>query len=87
MERFWPNTPAASAKNSLNVAIYTIRKYFDAYFEDFNLILLEKENYYINSELDIHSDIKQFLKFWEKGRSIEMTEGAQIIYGAYNKAL
>ncbi|MEL6658714.1 MAG: BTAD domain-containing putative transcriptional regulator [Bacteroidota bacterium] len=87
MEQFWPNTPAASAKNSLNVAIYTIRKHFDAYFEDFNLILLEKENYYINSELDIRSDVEQFLKFWEKGRSIEMTEGAEIAYGAYNKAL
>ena len=87
MDKFWPNTPAASAKNSVNVAIYMIRKHIYSHFEDFDLIQLEKENYYINSELDIRSDVEQFLKFWEKGRSIEMTEGAEIAYGAYNKAL
>jgi len=87
MQKFWPDKPPVSSRNSVNVAIYVIRKHLYEHFENFDLIQLEKENYYINSELDIRSDVEQFLKFWEKGRSIEISEGAEIAYGAYNKAL
>ena len=87
MDKFWSEVSQSSARNSLNVAICSIRKTFATYFENQELILFENDCYCINPELEILSDVEQFNYFWKKGKAIEGSQGLKNALGAYNKAL
>ena len=87
MELFWGDFAPASARNSLNVAISTIRKCLSKILEGRSTIVFENECYSINSELAILTDVEQFNYFWDKGKAIESSQGLEHALGAYNKAL
>ncbi len=87
MDKFWGEVSPVSARNSLYVAICNIRKYFTAFFQNQEVILLENDCYAINSELEILTDFDQFNFAYEKGKSIENLQGLKHALGAYNKAL
>ncbi len=87
MALFWGERSPSSANNSLNVAIYTIRKHFQSVFPEQEIILYRNDSYVINPELDISSDSGLFMDYWQKARSIEVSQGLEAAIGVYNKAL
>lgn len=87
MEKFWGDNAPSSARNSLNVAIHAIRKHFQKIMPEHEILLHKNEYYSVNSELDITSDVQQFLGYWQKGRATENSQGLEHALGAYNKAV
>jgi DNA-binding SARP family transcriptional activator len=87
MAQFWGNNTPSSARNSLNVAIHAIRKHFDKICPHQELILYNRETYVLNPELDILTDVEQFVHYWQRGRDIEARQGLESAMGAFNKAV
>ena len=87
MELFWGDVAPSSARNSLNVAISTLRKNLDVLLAGRNTIIYENECYSINPELAILTDVEQFNYFWDKGKAIESSQGLEHALGAYDRAL
>jgi DNA-binding SARP family transcriptional activator len=87
MAQFWGDNTPSSARNSLNVAIHTIRKHFHKICPHQEIILYHRETYVLNPELDILTDIDQFIHYWQWGREIEARQGLNSAMGAYNKAV
>lgn len=92
MEAFWPNIPAESSRNSLNVALSQIRRYLRPYLKNTDFILYKNEGYILNPELTISSDISQFDSLCKSGqqafetnqleRAIQYMEQARLFYQA-----
>jgi DNA-binding SARP family transcriptional activator len=59
MDLFWPEADPASARNSLNVAFYTIRKALRTVM-DFPVVLFVDGAYGLNPEMDIWIDVEEF---------------------------
>lgn len=87
IDRFWGDFSNASAKNSLNVAICSIRKDLAKVLPEQEVILFERESYCINPQLEIVTDVEKFTYFWKKGRAIEEAQGLSNALHAYNKAI
>ena len=87
MERFWGETSPSSARNSLNVAIHTIRKHFTKTLPQQDLLIYKNECYSINTDLDIRTDVEQFAAYFQKGSIMEQNQGLEHALGAYNKAV
>lgn len=87
MDKFWSDVTPSSARNSLNVAICSIRKTLAQVWPNQEIILYNNENYCINPDLEVVTDIERFIYFWKKGRTIESTQGLADALGAYNKAM
>lgn len=87
MEKFWGDSSPSSARNSLNVAIYAIRKHFQRYALNQEIIILENNCYSINPTLDIYTDVEQFRQLCKKGRATELSQGFESALVIYQKAL
>lgn len=87
MEKFWGDSSPSSARNSLNVAIYAIRKHFQRYALNQEIIILENNCYSINPALDIYTDVEQFRQLCQKGRATEVSQGFEAALVIYQKAL
>lgn len=87
IDKFWSDFSSASAKNSLNVAICSIRKDLAKVLKDQEVILFENESYCINPQLEIITDVEKFTYMWRKGRVIEEAQGLSSALHAYNKAV
>jgi DNA-binding SARP family transcriptional activator len=87
MDQFWRDHTTSSAKNSLNVAIYSIRKNLSKIFKDEDVIIYDQESYGLNPELKIITDTEKFMHFWKKGSRIETTQGIEKALSTYNTAL
>ncbi len=59
MDLFWPEADPASARNSLNVAFYNIRKALRS-VTDFPIILFNDGAYGLNPEIEIWIDVEEF---------------------------
>lgn len=87
MDKFWRDFAPSSARNSLNVAICSIRKNLSETFKSQDIILYESESYGINPELKIVTDTDRFLYYWKKGNAIESSKGIAQALDTYNIAL
>lgn len=87
IDKFWADFSTASARNSLNVAICSIRKDLAKVLKDQEVILFENESYCINPQLEIITDVEKFTYMWKKGRAIEGAQGLGSALHAYNKAV
>ena len=86
MGKFWGDNAPSSARNSLNVAIHTIRKQFQEILPEQDVLIYQNQYYSINSNLDIITDVELFMQYWQKGNRIEKEQGLENALGAYNKA-
>lgn len=59
MDLFWPEADPASARNSLNVAFYNIRKALRS-VTDFPIILFNDGAYGLNPEIGVWIDVEEF---------------------------
>ena len=68
MDKFWPDVAPDSARNSLNVAVHSIRKAFQDSQILEKLILFKDDCYFINPEMHLISDVSQFKDLWYQAR-------------------
>lgn len=86
LSRFWEYTSPSSARKSLNVAIHTLRQHLQECLPDMEFIQYYNDNYLANPELDIITDVDQFLSYWHKGRAIEASHGPKEALEYYTAA-
>ncbi len=60
MEIFWPNHSSESARNNLNVAIYSLRQSLKNILADTSIVLFKDGCYQINPQIDLWVDAIQF---------------------------
>ena len=87
MERFWPNVSPESARNSLNVAVHSIRKAIPGSRISEKLILFKDDCYFINPEIEVVSDVSQFKDLWYQARIYEQQDDISKAMHAYKAAL
>lgn len=86
MEKFWPDTAGSCARNSLNVAIHSIRKAFQKVDEGRDCIVYKNERYGFCESLRIATDVDHFKSYWNHGRSKEQIQGIEAAILTYQKA-
>ena len=87
MEQFWSDFTPSSAKNSLNVAICSLRKNLSKTFPGQEVIVYDQQSYGINPELKIITDTEKFIHCWKKGNAIESSQGLAPALEIYNSAV
>lgn len=70
MERFWPNAEPHAARNSLNVAIYSLRRAFSR-VNPSSVVLFQDDCYLLNPELEVWIDHKAFTAHLTAGQDLE----------------
>jgi len=86
MEKFWPCSSADSARNSLNVAIHSLRRWFGESLGKSEVICYEDECYYFHPGLKIFLDTEEFNRLWRQGQMIEREKGYAEALPAYEAA-
>lgn len=66
MELFWPDSTPDAARNSLNVAIYGLRKVLRQADPNFSYIIYQNTSYCINPKVEFWLDCDDFLKHYER---------------------
>ena len=68
MDRFWPDSSPDSARNNLNVAMYTMRQNLRKVLPDIQLILFQNSCYLINPDIEVWFDVDVFRQRLRQGR-------------------
>ena len=71
MDLFWPDATPKAARRNLHQAIYSLRQLFRGEQKDFQHIRFENDRYFLNPEIDIWLDFKEFEQHVKTGRSLE----------------
>ena len=66
MALFWPDSEPDAARNSLNVAIYGIRKSLRQADPEFSYVLYRETSYCINPAVDLWLDTEEFLRGYRR---------------------
>ena len=86
IEGFWPDSNEEAARNCLNVAICSVRRYWRDNGEQ-NLKICFRENaYHLHLPVSYHNDVAHFLKLWERAKSLERTGRMDEALNAYRQA-
>jgi len=72
MELFWPNHSSESARNNLNVAIYSLRQSLKKILTDTSFVLFKEGCYQINPKIKIWVDATQFCIHLNKASKLEL---------------
>ncbi|MEL6256480.1 MAG: BTAD domain-containing putative transcriptional regulator, partial [Bacteroidota bacterium] len=86
METFWPKVATSSSRNSLNVALHGIRKSFEKFSPDSDILIYKNGAYSLNPEWEITVDVKSFINHWKRGQSMETSTGIVSAISCYEKA-
>jgi DNA-binding SARP family transcriptional activator len=86
MDTFWPKTNPDSARNSLNVALHSIRRVLQAASPASEFIIFKDECYYLNPQVEIWSDVDDFRKIWRNAQNIELNKGLSSAVSEYERA-
>jgi DNA-binding SARP family transcriptional activator len=77
MDVFWPKSMRESARNSLNVAIHGLRKRFQQLDPEKEYIVFSNESYSINPDIEIWTDVNEFVDLWMRAQSVERGQGIE----------
>ena len=86
METFWPNSDPDSARNSLNVAVHSVRRLLHMIDPDHEYVLFQNECYFINPEIDVWVDVEEFLYHWKLAKTTEREKEIQTAVAEYELA-
>jgi DNA-binding SARP family transcriptional activator/DNA-binding NarL/FixJ family response regulator len=86
MDTFWPKSLPDSARNSLNVAIHSIRQIFQAIDPKQEIIIYNDECYFLNPEIRMKLDVEEFLNSWKRARHLAGREGIEAAIGEFELA-
>jgi len=70
MDVFWPDASPGAARNSLHVALHSIRKKLRA-VTDMPVVIFEEGAYGLNPDFQLWVDVDEFDRHVEKGRRLE----------------
>jgi DNA-binding SARP family transcriptional activator len=87
MTMFWPDSLPESARNCLNVTIYSIRKIFQPVMGEKEIIIYKDECYSFHPDRHVEIDVEQFNLFWRKGLAYENTQNLEKSIDFYYKAV
>jgi DNA-binding SARP family transcriptional activator len=87
MELQWPNHSHNSARNNLNVALYSLRNTLDGLGQSAQPILYRDGCYFLNPELTWWVDRNEFLLALESARLAHRTTQPRQVIGAYHRAI
>lgn len=65
METFWQDHDSDSARNNLNVAIYSLRQSLKTYSGDMSPVIFDQGCYTINHEIRLNKDFEKFEKLYQ----------------------
>ena len=85
MEVFWPDADAGRARNSLNVAIYRIRRALSER-RYFSYVLYQNDCYLLNPELDVWTDYEEFTAHIDNARAMERLGDESSVVQEYRAA-
>jgi DNA-binding SARP family transcriptional activator len=86
MDTFWPKSLPDSARNSLNVAIHSIRQIFQAIDPKQEIIIYNDECYFLNPEIRMKLDVEEFLNSWKRARHLASRDGIEAAIGEFELA-
>ena len=86
MELFWPEADPDSARNSLNVAIYSLRQCLRGTRPDFSHILFRGGAYLLNPELQIWVDSEEFMSRFATAHKLEESGTLNLAIREYHAA-
>lgn len=86
METFWPNSDPDSARNSLNVAIHSVRRLLHKVDPDHEYILFQNECYFVNPDIEVWVDVEEFLHHWKLAKTTEREKEIQAAVAEYELA-
>ncbi len=86
LSRFWGSTSPSSARNSLNVAMHSLRRYLHTALPNKVFFQYRDDKYIINPRLEIATDTDSFKAYWQKGRSLEVQYGLEQAIASYQQA-
>jgi len=86
MDIFWPDIPAESARNNLNVAIYGLRQALRKEHPSYSHVLFINDCYLLNPELQIWLDYEAFLQNIAAARKLEKSGDLEATISEYSKA-
>ena len=73
MEVFWPDSPPAAARNSLNVAVHGLRRALRA-AADVPVVVLRDGSYRLAEDLQLWVDVDEFERHAEAGHRLEAAD-------------
>ena len=85
MDVFWPKSMRESARNSLNVAIHGLRKRFQQLDPEKEYIVFSNESYSINPDIEIWTDVNEFVDLWMRAQSAERSQGLETAAAFYDQ--
>ncbi|MBK7871989.1 MAG: winged helix-turn-helix domain-containing protein [Saprospiraceae bacterium] len=86
IERFWADSFADSAKNSLHVAITGIRRYLESIHPDYDYIVSQNQLYHFAPDAKVITDVGLFLKYFQEALHFEQEQNTEDALYAYYKA-
>ena len=87
MELQWPNHSHNSARNNLNVALYSLRSALDGLGQNTQPIVYRDGCYFLNPELTWWVDRSEFMLALEHARQARQTSPPAQVIGAYHRAI
>jgi DNA-binding SARP family transcriptional activator len=87
MELQWPNHSHNSARNNLNVALYSLRNTLDGLGQSAQPILYRDGCYFLNPELTWWVDRNEFLLALDNARLVRRTNQPRQVISAYHRAI
>jgi DNA-binding SARP family transcriptional activator len=86
MDLFWPDTPAESARNNLNVAIYGLRQALRKTQPSYSHVLFTGDCYQLNPEIHVWLDYEVFLRHIAEAHKLEERQDWETAMSEYSKA-
>lgn len=86
IEGFWPESAEESARNCLNVAISSVRRYWKENGAGQLEISCRDNAYFLRAPGPLNSDVRTFLRLWEHARSLERAGRLDEALNAYRRA-
>lgn len=87
MELFWPGSDPESARNNLNVALHGLRKALRTVRPEFDHVLYENDQYFLNPEMIIWIDADEFEALYATGARQRQAGDVQKAMEAYRAAV
>jgi DNA-binding SARP family transcriptional activator len=86
MDLFWPDADPYAARNSLNVAMSSLRHTLRDDHPDFKYVLFHDDCYHMNPQIQIWVDAEAFMLALEKARQFERQGNIEAALGEYQAA-
>lgn len=86
MDLFWPDAQPDSARNNLNVAIYSLRQALHQARTDFSHVLFQDDCYLLNPELRIWVDVEVFMQHCSAAQRLEQQKQSALAMHEYQAA-